>query len=219
ETEYQKALEIAHTAPPNESANDTFAAAALAYMQHKGGKVTPVDGLIPAARLKARANKSYLAPIIEKIGLKRLSEINQSLVGKLAEQLYPGPTAATINRQVYTPIITVLNHAKHPVRLERPEGYDSLPELDVPRDEWYPMVLRVANPYLRAFIITERLTGRRPDELLNRTRDHFNDEMGTLLFWDGKGEQFIQLQLPEPALIAIRALPDLRHAQTGSITR
>jgi len=36
--------------------------------------------------------------------------------------------------------------------------------------------------------------------------------MGTLLFWDGKGEQFIMLQLPEPALIAIRALPDLSQA-------
>ncbi len=216
EAEYQKALEAAHREPSSKAANDTFAAAALAYMQHKGGKVTPVDGLIPAHRLKTRANKSYLAPIIEKIGLKKLSEINQALVGRVAEQLYPGRTAATINRQLYTPIVAVMNHAKHPIALDRPEGYDSLPELDVPANEWYGAVLRTANPYLRAFIITERMTGRRPDELLNRTRDHFNDEMGTLLFWDGKGEQFIQLQLPEPALIALRALPDLRQAEKGS---
>jgi len=219
EERYQKALEAAHKAPASQYAHDTFAAAALAYMQHKSGKVTPVDGLIPAARLKVRANKKYLAAIIEKIGLKKLTEINQALVGKLAEQIYPGRTAATINRQLYTPIIAVMNHAKHPIQLERPEGYDSLPELDVPGDDWYPQVLRVANPYLRAFLITERMTGRRPDELLNRTRDHFNDEMGTLLFWDGKGEQFIMLQLPEPALIAIRALPDLREAKKGAIAR
>ncbi|HET6926592.1 MAG TPA: hypothetical protein VFI48_07055 [Hyphomicrobiaceae bacterium] len=43
--------------------------------------------------------------------------------------------------------------------------------------------------------------------------------MGTLLFWDGKGEQFIMLQLPEPALIAIRALPDLSQAKKGAIRR
>jgi hypothetical protein len=144
---------------------------------------------------------------------------DQALVGKLAEQIYPGRTAATVNRQLYTPIIAVMNYAKHPVQLDRPEGCDSLPELDVPVNEWYPAVLRAANPYLIAFLITERLTGRRPDELLNRTREHFNDEMGTLLFWDGKGEQFIMLQLPEPALIAIRALPSLRLAKKGAMAR
>jgi hypothetical protein len=43
--------------------------------------------------------------------------------------------------------------------------------------------------------------------------------MGTLLLWDGTGEQFIMLQLPEPALIAIRALPDLSQAKKGAIRR
>jgi hypothetical protein len=215
---YQEAYEQAYKKPEDEIDPDTFAAAALAYMKHNGGKTTPIDGLIPAARLKVRANKRYLFHIIGKIGLKKLSEINQALVGQIADQIYPGRTAATINRQLYTPIIAVMNHAKHPVELERPAGYDSLPELDVPPDSWYAPVLREANPYARAFLITQRMTGRRPDELLNRTRDHFSDEMGTLLFWDGKGEQFIMLQLPEPALIAIRALPDLRESKKGSPT-
>src|SRR5262249_6167243 len=60
---YQKAYYEAHKAHPDRLADDTFAAAALDYMQLKGGKTTPVDGLIPAARLKVRANKKYLAPL------------------------------------------------------------------------------------------------------------------------------------------------------------
>src|SRR5262249_60784532 len=131
---YQEAYEAAHKKPVDEIGDDTFAAAALSYMRNKGSKTTPTDGLIPAHRLKVRANKKYLLPIIEQIGLRKLSEINQSLLGELAEKLYPGRTAATINRQLYTPIITVLNFAKHPYQLERPEGHDSLPELDVPPD-------------------------------------------------------------------------------------
>lgn len=213
---YQKAYEDAHRPRAHEAGKDTFAAAAVSYMRSKGSKTTPVDGLIPASRLKVRANKSYLIPIIERIGTKKLHEISQAVVDKLCTQIYPGRTAQTINRQLYTPIIAVLNHVKQPHALKRPEGHDSLPAIDVPVNDWYPPVLRVANPYLRAFLLTQRLHGRRPDELLNRTREHFDDDAGVLLVWDGKGEQFIAVQLAQPALIAIRALPDLRLAKKGA---
>jgi integrase len=216
EAEYQKAYDEAHKPREHETGQDSFAAAALSYMRNKGPQSSPVDGLIPADRLKARANKKYLIPIIERVGHKTLAEITQRVVDKLQEHIYPGCSAATIDRQLYTPIIAVMRHAKHRYQLKRPAGADSLPQLDVPTNDWYPAVLRAANPYLRAFIITERLTGRRPDELLNRQRNDFNDEMGTLAVWDGKGKQHIVLTLPEPALIAIRALPDLRMAKKGA---
>ncbi len=213
---YQAAYEEAHKPQPGELSDGTFAKAALDYMRHKGGRVTPTDGLIPAHRLKVRANKKYLHPIIERIGLKKLAEIDQALLGWLTEQIYPGRTPATINRQLYTPIIAVMKFAKHPYRLQRPEGHDSLPELDIPADDWYPAVLRAANPYARAFLIASRMTGRRPDELLNRTRDHYVSDTGVLLVWDGKGQQFISLELPEPARIAMDALPDIRDEATGA---
>lgn len=208
---YQAAYEEAHKPQPGELADDTFAKAALDYMRHNGGKVTPTDGLIPAHRLKVRANKKYLHPIIEKAGLKKLREFDQALMVSLGAALYPDKSAATINRQLYTPVIAVLNFAKHPYQLQRPEGHDSLPELDIPADSWYPGVLREANPYARAFLITQRMTGRRPDELLNRTPDHYINETGVLQVWDGKAEQFISLELPEPARIALDALPNLRN--------
>jgi hypothetical protein len=105
-------------------------------------------------------------------------------------------------------------HKQH--NLRRPEGHGSLPELDVPRDDWYPAVLRVANAWLRAFLIIGRLHGRRPGELLSRTRDHYDPELGTLAIYDGKGDQHIMVQLAEPAIIALNALPDLRTATEGA---
>ena len=216
---YQEAYEEAHKPREDEVESDTFAAAAISYMKHKGSQKSPVDGLIPASRLKVRANKRYLYPIIERIGTKKLAEIDQAVVDNLATEVYPGCTASTINRQLHTPIIAVMTFVGHAHNIKRPEGHDSLPELTVPANDWYPAVLRAANPYAHAFTITVRLTGRRPDELLNRTRDHFNTDLGTLTIWDGKGKQYIVLQLPEPALIAIRALPDLSDEKKGSIKK
>lgn len=214
--EYDRELLEAQKPREAESGRGTFAEAALSYMRNKGSQSSPVDGLIPADRLKVRGNKKYLIPILERIGHKKIADVTQREVDHLVHQLYAGCTAATIDRQVYTPIIAVMRFIKHRFDLKRPEGHDSRPPLDVPDNDWYPAVLRAANPYLRAFIIAGRLTGRRPDELLNRTRDHFNEEMGTLAIWDGKGKQYIVIQLPEPALIALQALPDLRYAKKGA---
>lgn len=197
EDEYQKAYEEAHKERAGALADDTFASAARTYMLSNG-------------------SKAYLFPLIERLGRKKLSEITQTVVTNLIDKLYPGRTAATVNRQVFTPIIRVMNFAKHKHALERPKGHDSLPDLDVPKNEWYPAVLRVANPWLRAFLIVGRLHGRRPGELLNRTREHFDPELGTLQVYDAKGDQTIMLQLAGPALIALKALPDLRTAKVGA---
>lgn len=45
--------------------------------------------------------------------------------------------------------------------------------------------------------------GRRPGELLNRIRAHFNKEARTLLVRDEKGKQNILIDLAEPAYAAL----------------
>lgn len=193
---FQDAYNKAHN--PDTEALDptTFAAAARTYMLT--GK-----------------SRQYLLPIIERIGLKRLVEVTQAVVTDLAEELYPGRSAATVNRQIFSPIIAVMTLAGHKHGLQRPAGHDSLPDLDVPRDDWYAAVLPVANPWLRAFLIAGRMTGRRPGELLNRTRDHYDAQLETLVVRDNKGDQNIMLQLAKPVVLALNALPDLRLAKHG----
>lgn len=193
---YQEAYDAAHNPATETLDAATFAAAARTYMLT--GK-----------------SRQYLLPLIEQIGLKKLHEINQACVTELADKLYPGRAAATVDRQVFTPIIAVMTLAKHVHGLQRPEGHDSLPDLDVPRDEWYAAVLPVANPWVRAFLIAGRMTGRRPGELLNRTREHYDAQLGTLAVRDNKGDQNILLQLARPVTLALNALPDLRTAKRG----
>lgn len=57
----------------------------------------------------AGGESRYLNPrLLELIGEKRLSEIDQSLIDELASELFPTAASSTPNRQVYTPISAVL---------------------------------------------------------------------------------------------------------------
>jgi len=81
----------------------TFASAALSYMQAGG-------------------ERRFLAPLLEHFGERLLAQIGQSEVDAAAVALFPEATAATRNRQVYSPISAVLRHAGITMGLRRPKG-------------------------------------------------------------------------------------------------
>jgi hypothetical protein len=61
--------------------------------------------------LEAGGEKLYLKPIIARIGVMPLAKIDQTVIEQTARALYPGALPATLNRQAFTPIAAVLNHA------------------------------------------------------------------------------------------------------------
>jgi integrase len=191
---YKEDLDAANVIPRNVP---TFAEVALTYQRTQGGS-------------------PYFKPILLAIGNRPVTDIDQRLMMTLAHDIYPGCSAATINRQLFTPVVAALRLSAGEryamPMLKRPKGYDSLPALAVPDADWFRKVLPVANPWLRAFLIIGRLHGRRPGELLNRTRSHFNAEAATLLVRDEKGNQNILIDLAEPAYAALCAIPDLDTA-------
>jgi hypothetical protein len=73
-------------------ATATFASAALSYMQQGG------EG-------------RYLTPLLAYFGVERLSAIDQAAIDRCAALLKPGAATSTINRQIHTPISSVLKHA------------------------------------------------------------------------------------------------------------
>jgi integrase len=73
-------------------ATATFVSAAVSYLEVGGERL-------------------YLKPIIAKIGSTALAKIDQPLIEKTARGLYPDGSPATRNRQAFTPIAAVLNHA------------------------------------------------------------------------------------------------------------
>jgi integrase len=81
----------------------TFASAALSYM-NAGGE------------------RKYLRKLLEHFGDKPLREIDQTAIDLAADRLYPGGSAATRNRSVYTPASAVLRHSGAVLHLRRPKG-------------------------------------------------------------------------------------------------
>ncbi len=81
-----------------------FAAAATAYM-------------------KAGGDRRFLAPLIKRLQHTPIGDIDQVTIDNVARSLYPNGSAATLNRQVYTPISAVLKHAGVERKIKRPKGW------------------------------------------------------------------------------------------------
>lgn len=75
-----------------------------------------------AAYMKAGGEERFLAPLILHFRTTPLSEIDQSAIDHAADTLYPNASAATRNRQVYSPISAVLKRAGMKKELHRPKG-------------------------------------------------------------------------------------------------
>jgi integrase len=106
--EYQRPVEVKLEAAV-ESAELTFATAALAYLR-AGGEAT------------------YLAAIIEQTGEHALRDkpcrlIDQTAIDNAAAALYPDAPATTKNRQFYTPVSAVLKRAGFEREVKRPKGW------------------------------------------------------------------------------------------------
>jgi integrase len=90
--------------PIVEPAPATFLSAAVAYLQAGG-------------------ERQYIRPILDKWGERPLADIDQIAIDALAAELYPSATAATRNRQVYTPISAILKRAGIDRKIMRPKGW------------------------------------------------------------------------------------------------
>lgn len=85
------------------------------------GEPTFLDGAI--LYMAATGNEAFMRPLIDRIGRRLLKTIDQAFIDETAIALKPNATAATRNRQVYTPISAVLKHNGIDIKVRRPKGY------------------------------------------------------------------------------------------------
>ena len=131
----------------------TFAGAALAYMRADG-------------------EKRFLPPLLEHFGETQLGEINQSAIDAAAAALYPDATAATRNRQVYSPVSAILKHAGIEKALKRPKGWRSTPRLHwLQETEAFALMKasHVVNPRFGALVTLLLYCGCRLSDALSLT--------------------------------------------------
>ena len=88
----QREWEIIQPSVFGAEATATFVGAAVSYLEFGG-------------------ERTYLKPIIARIGSMPLAKIDQAMIERTARALYPNASLATRNRQAFTPIAAVLNHA------------------------------------------------------------------------------------------------------------
>lgn len=110
-------------APVDETATETtFDEAALAYIENGGdgqylGRYDPDKG-------------RWTGGVIPHLTGKPLSEITQQVIDSTAVAMYPHASAATRNRQVHTPISSVLKAAGHEFKIRRPKGWRGTPRVN-----------------------------------------------------------------------------------------
>jgi integrase len=72
--------------------------------------------------LRAGGEARFLGPLNEYFQVTPLDKIDQAAIDLAATTLYPNATAASRNRQVYTPVSAILKHAGREKALRRPKG-------------------------------------------------------------------------------------------------
>lgn len=169
----------------------TFARAAVAYI-NSGGEAT------------------YLTePIIRALGPLDCRAVSTEIMANLAAKLYPRAKPATINRQLYTPVIAVLNLASEgkdwSPRIRRPKGHADRPPVKVPDDAWFEEMLPACGPQLRAMVLFVRIHGRRRGDALSRLPGHYDAKAHTLEIERTKNGDPILVRLSKPVWMAIEA--------------
>jgi integrase len=169
----------------------TFASAALAYMK-KGGE------------------RRFLAPIIRYFGSKPLAQINQVELDLAAATLYPNAKPATLNRQVYTPVVAVLHGAGVTQQFDRPEGASgrSLSGFLWP-EQVAAIVEEAAKLDLEFAILLVILfyCGLRLTEALQAEIDRLRVAENYLYLPTSKNQEARGVFLPKPAIAALRMHP------------
>lgn len=94
----------------------TFAEAAIAYMEAGG-------------------ERRFLTPLLKHFGDVPLARIGQAEIDAASAALYPSATAATRNRQVYSPMSAIMKRAGIVAPFKRPKGAQGTPRLTWLRPE------------------------------------------------------------------------------------
>ena len=167
--------------------------------------------LIAAIHLYLKAvgrNGEYLEKFVDDCPNMPINEIDQGWLDERAERYYPGRTAATKNRAVYTPMSAVLNHVAsvvkdfNPPRIKRPRGWLPPSNFKKPPDDWWARVVPHCSPGLEAFLWFTHAHLRRVSEACSIRPEDIDPVTWKVTLWDSKEEQWISLQLAEPVIKA-----------------
>jgi integrase len=175
----------------------TFAEAASTYMRTKG------------------CTHQSMQVLLEELGERLVSEVTQDVLLDLADKRWSGCKPSTINRQIFSPVLAVINlsanlgKCDYP-RLIRPKGHDALPQLRLPDERWFALVCPHMSDKVRALTYLLTLHGLRISEAIERTPEDFDPRYGTLTVPKTKTGEPALIRLAQPVIDAILTIDDWR---------
>lgn len=147
--------------------------------------------------------------LLDFLGSYRVNEITDTVMGRAVTQLYPTAAAVTVNRQLFTPVISVLRLAAKGKTwkpdLKRPEGHSKLKPAKAPADTWYAAVGPECRPQLIALLLFCTTSGRRAGEAMRCLPADFNPEDGTVFIGKDKNGNAILVRLAQAVVEAIQS--------------
>lgn len=169
----------------------------------------------------------FLAPLIERWGTWKLATITPLEVARAARDIYPGRKPATVARQLYTPVSSILTAAAKAdlcaaPSFDRPKIEQTV--VDVPNDDWFADLVhapigggppgskgyqRSAKARLRliAIVLFMTTSGARVGDSVNVITRRVNRDTGLVLIPDPKNGDPFKVTLCGAALDALCALP------------
>lgn len=163
--------------------------------------------------LNKGGEKRYLIKLLEKFGKTPLSEIGDVEVTKAADEIYPGRSAATLNRQIYTPMTAILRLAANAkmcksVTFQRPKQKKTK-VIDAP-DQWIATVTQNAEPKIAALILFLTFTGARISEACRVKWTDIDLDKGFVTLQETKNGEARVVKLAQPIF---RALSELERSE------
>jgi len=190
--------ELQHEAIHGKETVAKFAQAALSYLENGG-------------------SKRYLRLPMVELGPLLLADIGQDRIDWLAKKLYPVGSPSTWNRQVYTPVVSVLRHAAQKQWCERP--VIKRPKAPQGRVRWLTKwdaqhLISQAAPHLKPLLYFLLYTGARVGEALWLPWDQVDLTRRTVTFTKTKNGTARSVPLHR-ALVPILASLAASFAATG----
>lgn len=169
----------------------TFADAALSYLRN-GGEAT------------------FMEPLTEHFKTTALASIDQGAIDEAAHVLYPNASAATRNRQVYTPMSAILKHTKVAFPLKRPKGAQGNMRTEWMTPEQAERLLDAAgdkDAEFRVFLALLIYTGLRLSEAIWLTCSNINLAESYAFIPNTKNELPRAVHLPPPLVAELANHP------------
>jgi integrase len=139
--------------------------------------------------LKSGGSPLHIKALVDEIGDRRLIDISQGLVDDTAQKMKPKAAPATLIRQIYTPVLAVMNYAAAdslcpPIKLKKPKVRNKRTDWLTPEEaeQWIEAVAH--HPRLQSIVIFFLGTGCRASEGVNLIWRNVMPNNTRAILWD-----------------------------------